>query len=177
MLTFCWVGKSLFMQKIIPRRKKLVTGKYYSCTLEPWPGGSHPCYFSPRPLRRARLPVVSNCWLTLWHERAPLGNLRWGWQTLSNLCSRHDVDSGCRWRIVSEFVGCRDVYIYIYIYFRNFHLAISLINATVLGVSPPVPAVSPLPLQNLASTLYPVLSSGILKDAECCRAPDELFLY
>lgn len=113
MLTFCWVGKSLFMQKIIPRRKNLVTGKYYSCTPEPWPGGSHPRYFSPRPLLRARLPVVSNCWLTLWHEWAPLGNLRWGSQTLSNLCSRHDVDSGCRWRIVSEFVGCRYIYIFL----------------------------------------------------------------
>lgn len=138
MLTVCWVGDSLFMQKIIPRRENLVTGKYYSlwnhllgflCSLrflggcvpdrrvagglsnvpalgelpscpegsagtpEPWPGGSRPCYFSPRPLQRARLPIVSSCWLTPWHEWAHLGNLRRGWQTLSTLCSRHDLDS------------------------------------------------------------------------------------
>lgn len=65
--------------------------------------------------------------------------------------------------------------IYLHTHFPNIHLAVSLINATVLGVSPPVSAV--LPPQNLVSMLYPVFSSGILKDAECCRAPNELFLY
>ena len=36
----------------------------FAGTPEPWPGGSRPFYFSLRLLRRARLPVVSNCWLT-----------------------------------------------------------------------------------------------------------------
>lgn len=33
-------------------------------TPEPWHGGNCQCYFSPRPVWRARLPIVSDCQLT-----------------------------------------------------------------------------------------------------------------
>lgn len=134
--------------------------------------GSHPCYFSHGALRRTRLPIMSNCWLILWHERVLLGNLRQVWQTLSNLCSKHDVDSGLRRRIVSEFVGCK--YISIHTHFPNIHLAVSLINATVLGVSPPVSAVSPLTSMKCSKH---ALSRFLLWDSETLNAAEPLMSF